>query len=123
MLDRQELRSIELAAFKEKTKSVMRTFEIKIQEPAVEESWTWLDGNLISLSIRNIGVAFPLTLGQDLEIPQTGSHDTNTVRAFLFSIRSLAFSTQRGETGRATMTGLSFQFVSRYALSHFAQHL
>lgn len=113
MLDRKEKRAAELAEFKEKTKSVLRSFEIKVKDVEPEDRPTWLIDYIIDLTVENIGVAFPLTLDQGLELPQTGSHDSTPVRAFLFSIRSLVFGTQRGETGQAIMKGFSFQFVSR----------
>lgn len=113
MLDRKERRAAELAEFKEKTKTVLRSFEVKVKDAEPEENSTWLSDHTIDMTIGNIGVAFPLTLDQDLELPQTGSHDFIAVRAFLFSIKSLVFGTHRGETGQAVMKGFSFQFVSR----------
>lgn len=113
MLDRQDRRAIELAEFKEKTKSVMRTFETNVKDSGSVKTSTWLSKHTINLTIMNIGVAFPLALNQDLELPQTGSHDSSAVRAFLFSTKSLVFGTQRGESGQAEMKGFSFQFVSR----------
>jgi len=115
MLEHKERRAAELKEFKEKTKSVMRTFEVKVQDTEFQEKSTWLSEHTINLIIKNIGVAFPLALDQDIELPQTGSHDSSAVRAFLFSIKSLVFGTQRGETGQAIMKRFSFQFVSRYA--------
>lgn len=66
--------------------------------------------------MRDIGVAFPLTLDQELEMPQSGRGST-TFKAFLLSIQSVSFGAQRGETGQAVMKNFSFQFVSRYVLS------
>ena len=68
---------------------------------------------VIDLSVRNLGVAFPLTHDHDLEMPRTGSQDSSTISAFLFSIKSVKFGAQRGETGQAIMKGFSFQFVPR----------
>ena len=92
----------------------MRTFEVKVNDAELPKS-TWLSEYTIDLIIKNIGAAFPLALGQDLELPHTGSHDSNSVRAFLFSTKSLVFGSQRGETGQAIMKSFSFQFVSQYA--------
>jgi hypothetical protein len=119
MLDHKERRAVALEEFKEKTKSLMRTFEVRVNDAELQKS-TWLSEYTIHLTIRNIGVAFPLALDQALELPQTGSHDSSAVRAFLFSIKSLVFSTQRGKTGQAIMKRFSFQFISRYGLGlHF----
>lgn len=94
----------------------MKSFEIKINETKPRETSTWLSQHTVDLIIRNIGVAFPLAYDQDLELPQIGSHDSVAVRAFLFSVKSFVFGTQRGETSQAVVNGFSFQFVSQYAL-------
>lgn len=94
----------------------MRSLEVKAKDSSPEIPSTWLSNHTIDLTIRNIGVAFPLTLDDSLELPQTGSLDSSAVRAFLFSIKSLVFGTQRGETGQAVMKGFSFQFVSRWVV-------
>src|SRR5882762_5356744 len=107
MLEHKERRAAELKEFKEKTKSVMRTFEVKVKDPELKEESTWLSEHTIDLIVKNIGVAFPLALDQDLELPQTGSHESSAVRAFLFSIKSLGFGTQHGETGQAVMERFS----------------
>ncbi|KAJ7084454.1 hypothetical protein B0H15DRAFT_940059 [Mycena belliarum] len=115
--DRKEQRAVELAAFKEKAQSILRTFEVAVQDVKSKESSSWLTSYIINLTVNNIGVAFPLTHDQDLEIPQTGTRDSTAVRAFLFSIKNIQFGTQRGESGEAKMQGLSFQFVSRFRQS------
>ncbi|KAJ7579122.1 hypothetical protein C8J56DRAFT_337033 [Mycena floridula] len=117
MLERKEQRAKELAAFKLKTQSILKTFETKIKTTETDDPTSWLNHYVIDLSIHNIGVAFPLTLSQDLQLPKSGSQDCEAVRAFLFSIKSLQFSTQRGETGEATMSDFSFQFVSQFRQS------
>lgn len=110
MLDRKEQRAKELAAFKEKTQSILKTLEVRSRESDINQT-SWLDEYTIDLSIRNVGVAFPLTLDEDLELPSTGSKISSAVRAFLFSIESIEFDTQRGETGQINMKSFSFQFV------------
>ncbi|OBZ68137.1 hypothetical protein A0H81_11867 [Grifola frondosa] len=117
VLIRKEQRATELAEFKEKTKSLMRSLDVKIGETQVAEA-SWLDMYTFSLAIRNIGVAFPLTLNQNLQMPRSTSQDTAAVRAFLFSIKSLEFGTEQGESGQAAMKGFSFQFVSRFRQSN-----
>lgn len=90
----------------------MRTFELK-SNPSQAENLSWLDRYIINVAIMNVGVAFPLSFNQDLRITQTGAPSEGSVRAFLFSIKSISFGTQRGESGQASMKGFSFQFVSR----------
>ncbi|KAH7874742.1 uncharacterized protein C8R40DRAFT_1171340 [Lentinula edodes] len=117
MIDRREQRTQELAAFKQKTQRLIKTFEIKNQEPALSDRISWLDNYIIQFSLSNIGVAFPLAHDHDMDLPPLGSHDSTAVRAFLFSIKSVKFGTQRGETGEAGMESLSFQFVPRFRQS------
>ncbi|KAL1942384.1 hypothetical protein VTO73DRAFT_5986 [Trametes versicolor] len=113
VLIRKEKRASELEEFKEKTRSLMRTLDVKIGEQTASEK-SLLELYTISLAIANIGVAFPLTLARDLQMPRSGSHDDAAVRAFLFSIKSLKFSSQAGENGKASMINFAFQFVSRF---------
>jgi hypothetical protein len=107
---RKEQRAAELADLREKTKTFMRSFEAKASEVKTLQR-PWFEEYMANLAIRNIGVAFPLTLEQDFELPRVGNRETNSIRAFLFSIKSLSFGAQRGENGQAIMRGFSFQFV------------
>ena len=113
ILIRKEQRANELAAFKEKTRSVMRTFDVKIGENELQ-STSWLDNYIINIAIKNVGIAFPLAHDSSLQLPRSGSQDSTAVRAFLFSIKSIVFGTHRGESGEVTMRGFSFQFVPRF---------
>jgi hypothetical protein len=111
MLERQEQRALELAAFKEKTQSILRTFDVSAGDVELKQS-SWISDCIITVSIQGVGVAFPLS--KDL-LPRTKSkgQDSSAVGAFLLSIKSIEFGTHRGETGKAIMQRLSFQFVSR----------
>ncbi|EAU91786.1 hypothetical protein CC1G_04554 [Coprinopsis cinerea okayama7 len=115
MLDRQEQRAIELAEFKEKTQSILKTFDVKVRDVPREEARSWLGDYIINVSIQNIGVAFPLAHDHQLDVGR--SADAVAVRAFLFSIRSITFRTDRGETGEALMEKLCFQFVPKFRQS------
>ena len=115
VLIRREQRANELEEFKEKTRSLMKSLDIKLGEQKKTPSEkSLLELYTFGLTIKNIGVAFPLSLARDLQMPRSGSHDDSSVRAFLFSIKTLEFGTQHGENGQASMTGFSFQFVTRY---------
>ncbi|KAF9033263.1 hypothetical protein BDZ89DRAFT_1063002 [Hymenopellis radicata] len=116
MLIRQEQRAHELAAFKQKTQKIFESFEVKGDVPDTSTA-SLLDSYSIDLSISNVGVAFPLIHDDQLNLPQHGSHDGNSVRAFLFSIASIQFGTVRGVTGEASMKRFSFQFVHRFRQS------
>ncbi|KAG6903050.1 hypothetical protein C0995_007483 [Termitomyces sp. Mi166 len=121
MLDRKEQRVLELVAFKEKTRRILQTLEVGVQD-TLPDTRPWLDSYIINVSTRNIGVAFPLTHDLDLQLPRTGSRDSTSVPAFLWSIKSIEFGTHRGQTGQAEMKLFSFQFISRLnPLSSFRQ--
>lgn len=109
---RREQRAHELSAFKQKTQSILKSFDVKARD--LESRSSWLDNYSIDVNINHIGVAFPLTHDEQLQLPKSGSHDSSAVRAFLFSIESLNFGTERGVTGEAHMKNCSFQFVQRY---------
>ncbi|OSD07084.1 hypothetical protein PYCCODRAFT_793525 [Trametes coccinea BRFM310] len=113
VLIRKEQRATELEEFKEKTRSLMRTLDIKIGEQSASQK-SLLELYTIAVVINNIGVAFPLSLARDLQMPRSGSHDDSAVRAFLFSIKSLTFGSQLGENGQASVANFAFQFVSRF---------
>ncbi|KAK0460992.1 uncharacterized protein EV420DRAFT_1746434 [Desarmillaria tabescens] len=109
---RREQRAHELAAFKQKTQSILKSFDVKVHDLEVRSSW--LDNYSIDVNVNHIGVAFPLTHDEQLQLPKSGSHDSSAVRAFLFSIESLKFGTERGVTGEAHMKNCSFQFVQSF---------
>ncbi|KZT72059.1 hypothetical protein DAEQUDRAFT_664662 [Daedalea quercina L-15889] len=117
VLVRQADRAHELAQFKEKTKNIMKSFDVKSGE-ADDRQRSWLDQYNIYLTIRHIGVAFPLAALPDLRMSRSGSReDVAAVRAFLFSVKSVDFGTEHGESGQATMKDFSFQFISRFRQS------
>ncbi|CCM03589.1 uncharacterized protein FIBRA_05726 [Fibroporia radiculosa] len=117
VLLRQADRADELARFKEKTKSIMRSFDVKVGE-SQRPRFSWIDRYTISSTIKNIGVAFPLAASPSLRMNRSGGQDVApAVRAFLFSIKSLSFGAQHGESGQATMHGFAFQFVPRFRQS------
>lgn len=113
MLVRKDQRARDMAAFKERTQSIMKTFDVSTKDVSLQDQTDWLTKYNIDIAISNVGIAFPLTHTNDLELPQVGSSDQSAVRAFLFSIKTIRFGTQRGETGSASLEMLSFQFVSR----------
>ncbi|KAK2463228.1 hypothetical protein APHAL10511_004883 [Amanita phalloides] len=117
VLSRKEQRSLELAAFKEKARSILRTFEVRIKDTGLDKTTSWLDAYVVDIIVQNVGVAFPLTYSPDLQIPEKRSLETEAVRAFLFSTVKVEFGTHRGETGQVVVTDLSFQFVPHFRQS------
>jgi hypothetical protein len=112
---RQQERSAELQAFKEKTKSFIKTFESKSENVLRDNYKSWFDDYTLNLNIRRVGVAFPLVFDQGLFSPVADDAAAGPVRAFLFSVQSLTFNAQHGESGQAAIHNLSFQFVPRYS--------
>jgi hypothetical protein len=113
LLIRRDQRAAELAAFKEKTRSVLKTFDVRTSEATRDQKPSWFSEHTIDVVIQKIGVAFPLSLEQTLELPRTSSRDSPSVRAFLFAVRRIKFSAQRGEAGEMSTKDLSFLFVPR----------
>ncbi|KAG8749294.1 hypothetical protein FRC11_011464, partial [Ceratobasidium sp. 423] len=116
MLSRQEQRATELEEIRRKTRQVMRTLENSDHPHSVRETKTFLDNRKIEFTVKDIGIVFPLTLQDDLMLPQMGSSiisplSPSSVPAFLISLRSVSFATQRYETGQAKIDAFSFQFV------------
>lgn len=88
----------------------MKTFEVKVRDVQAEQT-SGLARYIINVSIKDVGIAFPITLEQDIQLHRHRVKDAST-RAFLFSVSSIAFGINHGETGEAVMKKLSFQFVS-----------
>lgn len=89
----------------------MKTFEVKARDVQAEHT-SWLSAYSISVTIKDLGIAFPITLDQDIQLSRYRAKGA-PVRAFLFSVSSITFGINRGETGEAGMKNLSFQFVSQ----------
>ncbi|KAG8213869.1 hypothetical protein J3R82DRAFT_10613 [Butyriboletus roseoflavus] len=113
LLARRQQRAAELEAFKEKTKSILRTFEMQTPNSEVDKP-SWLSKHTVLVEIERIGVAFPLALNRSVGLSQWPSQDQTSIRAFLFSVRRIRFSSQKGEAGQMNTRELSFQFVNRF---------
>jgi protein CSF1 len=113
MLQRKEQRVLELQEMKKKTQHVMRSMESS-SPPRTQQSP--FGNRVISISLRRIGIVFPLSLKTTITTlaPSTfASLEAEKAPAFLVTVQSLDFVTQRDETGNARMFGLAFQFVPR----------
>ena len=108
---RADQRAKELAAFKEKTREFIRTFEPS--KPVPDAIQSWISDFLINFTFKNIGIAFPLDFDPNLRVERSESGKDLATGAFLLSIKSLSFGVQRGASGQAMMKGTAFQFVSR----------
>ena len=111
MLQRKRDRALELEGIRSKTRHVIKTFE----GPTVHEPpHSPFRNRIMSLAVERIGIAFPLMGQADDGSASTApfrQHDKEPVPAFLFSIASLRFATQREESGNARISDFAFQFV------------
>ena len=102
---------LELQEIKNKTKRVIRAFEVQKAATSSQRSTSLLDNRTLFIDIADIGIAFPLALKNEIEVDAIGS-----VPAFLMSIKSATFAVKRNESGHASMGRLSFQFVNQYVI-------
>jgi hypothetical protein len=110
---RKEQRAAEMAEFKAKTLSIMRTFDVHGAEVPHQPGPSLLSRYTITFFVKNIGAAFPLVLEPEVPATTGSSRAPASSRAFLFSIKSIGFGSHFGESGQATMNDFSFQFVSK----------
>lgn len=110
---RRKHRAVELEELRSSTQRVWETDDPvageRLAEPA---TLSWLDDRLVSLRVNSVGFAFPLAR-QDGDTTSVLASVRPTVPAFLFSIETVDFSTQRYETGKASIQDAAAQFVPR----------
>ena len=113
VLNRKDERIRELAAFKKKTQSVLKTFEVTDRESTPRDAMTWFKDYAVALSAGNVGVAFPLALDNSVDLPPGRPHHHHAVSAFLFSVETVKFEDKNMGDSQFIMKGFSFQFVDR----------
>ena len=117
VLNRKDERIRELAAFKEKTQSVLKTFEVTDRESNPGEAMTWFKDYAVVLNVSNVGVAFPLALDSSIDRPLGKPRQHQAVSAFLFSVKFVEFEDKNMGDSQFVMKGFSFQFVDRSVAS------
>ena len=117
VLGRKDERVRELAVFKEKTQSILKTFEVNVQESAPRGAMAWFKDCAVALNVSNVGVAFPLALDNSIEIPPGKSHQHSPVSAFLFSVKTVEFEDKNMGDSQFVMKGFSFRFIDRSVVS------
>ena len=120
MLVRSQQRAAEIAEIRSKTKKVLRTWDIKPRETRVRDPASLFSNRIITFSVSKLGVAFPLTLDQDILVEDLNPHASATFAtsehpAFLLSISRMTFTSRKDEAGTASIENLAFQFVPKYA--------
>jgi hypothetical protein len=113
VLNRKDERIRELAAFKKKTQSILKTFEVTDRESTPRDAMMWLNDYAVALSASNIGVAFPLAFDNSVDLLPGKPHHHHTVSAFLFSVETVKFEDKNMGDSQFIMKGFSFQFVDR----------
>ncbi|KAI0300988.1 hypothetical protein B0F90DRAFT_1720731 [Multifurca ochricompacta] len=111
VLGRKDERVRELAAFKEKTQSIMAAFEVHDRESDPSDVVVWFKDYAIVFSVSNVGVAFPLALDNRIELPLENHISTQPSRPSSFPLK-LQF----------IMRGFSFQFVDRSVAQPLVRH-
>jgi protein CSF1 len=89
----------------------MRAFEVQKATASLKRSSSFLDNRTLLIEVKDIGIAFPLALKNEIEVDAIGS-----VPAFLMSVKTAAFSAKRYESRHASLGRLSFQFVKQYVV-------
>lgn len=113
VLNRKDERIRELAAFKKKTQSILKTFEVTDRESTPRDAMMWFKDYAVALSASNVGVAFPLALDNSVDPPPGKPHHHHAVPAFLFSVGTVKFEDKNTGDSQFVMKGFSFQFVDR----------
>ena len=113
VLGRKDERVRELAAFKEKTQSILEAFEVNVRESAPRGAVAWFKDCAVVLNVSNVGVAFPLVLDGSIELPLGKPHQHSTVSAFLFSVKTVEFEDKNMGDSQFVKKGFSFRFVDR----------
>ncbi|KAM0790005.1 hypothetical protein ACM66B_005335 [Microbotryomycetes sp. NB124-2] len=99
---------------------VVQTFdELGNNDESDKSAMTWLATCILSLEMRNIGIAIPLNDGNismpDQQTKQGRSTSTSSKRpAFLVALPDLRFAAQKGSAGYARATNLGFHFVKSF---------
>ncbi|KAH9985984.1 hypothetical protein BJV74DRAFT_946145 [Russula compacta] len=117
VLNRKDERVDELAAFKKKTQSILKTFGVNNRESIPSDAMVWFKDYAVVFSVSNVGVAFPLALDSTIEPPLGKHHQHPAVSAFLFSVKAVEFEDKNKGDSQFVMKGFSFQFVDRFRQS------
>lgn len=94
------------------TKRIVQSISIKNEWPKVlqEETQSLLEGKIICLRVRRLGVAVPL--GELSDLPQAEA--SRGVSALLLSVTSIEFLSKNIEKGALQLENIALQFVKRF---------
>ncbi|KAI9251058.1 hypothetical protein BY458DRAFT_559573 [Sporodiniella umbellata] len=102
----------ELDRLSESTKRLVQTISAKNEWPKTfqEETHSILEGKIISLQVRRLGVAIPLDEQSDIPLPST----CKDVDALLLSVASIDFCTKSVDKGTLQLENTALQFVKQF---------
>ncbi|KAG2229708.1 hypothetical protein INT48_004225 [Thamnidium elegans] len=106
------MKKAEIDQLSANTKRIVQSISIKNEWPKVlqEETQSLLEGKIICLRVRRLGVAIPL--GIVSELPSSGA--SKSVSALLLSVSSIEFLTKNIEKGALQLDNIALQFVKRF---------
>ncbi|KAG8952761.1 hypothetical protein FRC04_003684 [Tulasnella sp. 424] len=127
MLLRKEQRATELAEIRKKGRLLKTKLEREPSMVEVANPSSWLDEQIVDIEILSTGIAIPLSGDENVRPIHPRSHSISpliqtTVKAFLFSISSITFSSQRYQRGDLSIREFALQFVPAFdqsRLEHF----
>lgn len=127
MLLRKEQRATELAEIRKKGRLLKTKLEREPSMVEVANPSSWLDEQIVDIEILSTGIAIPLSGDENVRPIHPRSHSISplvptTVKAFLFSILSITFSSQRYQRGDLGIREFALQFVPAFdqsRLEHF----
>ncbi|KAG8914693.1 hypothetical protein FRC00_011419 [Tulasnella sp. 408] len=130
MLLRKEQRAAELAEIRKKGRLLRTKLEREPSTMEVVNPSSWLDEQIVDIEILSTGIAIPLSGDENVRPIHPRSHNAaplvpTTVKAFLFSISSITFSSQRYQKGDLSIREFALQFVPAFdqsRLEHFDGH-
>lgn len=108
---RKEQRALELHEFKAKARKVLSTFNVNPKATNLANESGFMKDQSFIVLMTNFGLAFPLSHSK--RQARSWNDGNSVTQAFLLSISSLEFETQRGESGEAHMKDFCSQFVAR----------
>ncbi|KAI9320168.1 hypothetical protein BX666DRAFT_2151466 [Dichotomocladium elegans] len=107
---KKELKKTELDRIASNTKRLVQSFKSDIPTHQNIASHSLLEGKLLSVNVRRIGIAIPL----DASSPEHHHHSSSSTSALLLSVTSIQFLSKNVEKSVATLEDISLQFVKRF---------
>jgi hemerythrin len=109
------MKKAEIDQLSANTKRIVQSISIKNEWPKAlpEDTQSLLEGKIISLHVRRLGVAIPLGEQPDL----TGTESSSSSRgasALLLSVTSIEFLSKNIEKGALQLDNFALQFVKRF---------